>query len=370
MKTRVCLIIPTLDQGGAEKQLCLLAHGLTQPNFNIEPIVIVLSRTGPREPELLASGVTVHHVHKRFKIDPFAWLRLKALLSELKPDVVHTWLFAANAYGRTAAIASKVPLIIGSERSVDPWKGSLQLWIDRALAKRTSGITANSQGTIDFYAKHGINASQFTLIPNGIEASNAPQISREEAFGRMRVPLNKRVILSVGRLWHQKGYQELIWTAELLRVSRTDTCYVIIGDGPERQRLEQYRDNVQSGSSVQLLGERTDVASLMPHCDVLWNGSHYEGQSNVILEAMQIGLPVIASNIPGNSELIEQDKTGILFPVGHSESLARMTNRILNDSDLRDSLVSNAKYRIQCNHSVQEMVNRHAALYLKKSSKS
>lgn len=369
MKTRVCLIIPTLDQGGAEKQLCLLAQGLAQHHPNIEPIVIVLTRTGPRESELSASGIAVHHVHKRFKLDPFAWLRLKALLTQLQPDVVHTWLFAANAYGRTAAIAAKVPVILGSERSVDPWKGSIQLWIDRALAGRTNGLTANSQGTIDFYSKHGIASNQFTLIPNGIEPSVAPSISKEEAFERMGVSLNTRVILSVGRLWHQKGYKELIWTAELVRIARGDTCYLIIGEGPERQRLEQYRDNVQGGASVQLLGERTDVASLMPHCDVLWNGSLYEGQSNVILEAMQIGLPVVASDIPGNAELIQHDKTGMLYPVGQSEPLARLTNRILNDPALRDSLVENAKHRIESNHSVKEMVHRHATLYLEKSSK-
>lgn len=369
MKTRVCLIIPTLDQGGAEKQLCLLARGLSESEFNIEPSVILLTRSGPREAELLANNIPVYPIHKRFKFDPLAWLKLKALLQQLKPDVVHTWLFAANAYGRSAAMAAKVPVILGSERSVDPWKSKVQLWIDQALAKRTNGLTANSQGTIDFYRQHGIPADQFTLIPNGIQASTAPQITKEEAFQRMGVPMNKRVILSVGRLWHQKGYQELIWTAELLRIARGDTCYVIIGEGPERQRLEQYRDNVQGGTSVQLLGERTDVAYLMPHCDVLWNGSLYEGQSNVILEAMQIGLPVVASDIPGNSELIEHDSTGLLYPVGQSEPLARLTNRLFNEPSFRDSLVLNAKHRIESHHRVSEMVKRHATLYLQKSSK-
>ncbi|MFY8200933.1 MAG: glycosyltransferase, partial [Pirellula staleyi] len=101
MKLRVCLVIPTLDQGGAEKQLTLLARGLKR--HEIEPIVVVLTRTGPRERELVDNGIEVHHVNKRLKLDPFAWLRLRGLLKKLKPDVVHTWIFAANAYGRTAA---------------------------------------------------------------------------------------------------------------------------------------------------------------------------------------------------------------------------------------------------------------------------
>ena len=118
MKLRVCLIIPTLDQGGAEKQISLLARGLDRNDF--EAIVIVLTRTGPRESELLESGIAVHHIHKRAKLDPFAWLRLRKLLKQLKPDIVHTWLFAANAYGRSAALSAKVQMILGSERSVDP----------------------------------------------------------------------------------------------------------------------------------------------------------------------------------------------------------------------------------------------------------
>ncbi|HUP78755.1 MAG TPA: glycosyltransferase, partial [Pirellula sp.] len=99
MKLRICLIIPTLDQGGAEKQISIIARGLDRTEF--EAIVIVLTRTGPRETELLESGIAIHHIQKRCKLDPFAWLRLRKLLWQLKPDIVHTWLFAANAYGRT-----------------------------------------------------------------------------------------------------------------------------------------------------------------------------------------------------------------------------------------------------------------------------
>lgn len=366
MKLRVCLIIPTLDQGGAEKQISLLARGLDRNEF--EAIVIVLTRTGPREQELLDNGIKVHHINKRSKLDPFAWLRLRKLLKQLKPDIVHTWLFAANAYGRSAALSAGVPVILGSERSVDPWKNGLQFWIDRFLLKRTQGLTANSQGTIDFYQQHGLDSNRFQLIPNGIEPAIPSRLSRAEACEKMGVSTERKIIISVGRLWAQKGYKDMLWAVELLRVMREDICYVIVGDGPDRERLELYRDNIRGASQIYFLGHRTDVSDLLPHCEILWNGSLYEGQSNVIMEAMQSGVAVIASDIPGNQELVQHERTGLLYPLGNVNDLTRLTNMLLNDDSRRKAMADNAKQHIQTEHSVEQMIARHAAYYRAKVS--
>ena len=366
MKLRVCLIIPTLDQGGAEKQLSLLARGLDRNEFDVS--VIVLTRTGPRETELVDSGIPVHHINKKSKLDPFAWLRLRKLLKQLKPDVVHTWLFAANAYGRTAALSAKIPVILGSERSVDLWKNAFQFWIDRLIAKRTHGITVNCQGTIDLYSRHGIDPKSFHLIPNGIEPSEPSKLNRAQACERMGVQVEKKIIVSIGRLWAQKGYKDMLWAAELLRVMREDICYVIIGDGPDRERLELYRDNIRGASQIFFLGHRTDARELLPHCEILWNGSLHEGQSNVILEAMQSGVAVVASDIPGNRELIQHDLTGLLYPVGNVDDLTRYSNQLLNDESRRKKMTADAKKHIQHEHSVEQMISRHANLYRAKVS--
>jgi glycosyltransferase involved in cell wall biosynthesis len=103
--------------------------------------------------------------------------------------------------------------------------------------------------------------------------------------------------------------------------------------------------------------------SILPHADLLWNGSLYEGQSNTILEAMQAGVPVIASDIPGNRELVRDGETGILFPVGEVDRLMRLSNQLLQDETMRQRLIDAARSYVADEHDPQKMVNRHANYY-------
>lgn len=358
---RVALVIPSLDRGGAEKQLCLLATGLA--NHGIEPIVIVLTRDGPMRSILDEAGVSVRVIGKRFRADPTAYYRLRRAIRHAAPDVVHTWLFAANAYGRWAARAAKVPVILASERCVDLWKTPAQFAIDRYLASRTAGITANSSGVRDFYASHGIDADRFTIIPNGIPPRRTTEISRDEACQRLQVDPARRLILAVGRLWPQKRYRDLIWSAELLASLRQDTTLVIIGDGPQSGELLRYRDSVSHPNHVRFAGQRDDVLALLPHADIYWIGSEYEGQSNSLIEAMQAGVAVVASDIPGNRDLVENGKSGLLVTVGDRADFARKTQTLLEDRDLGRRLGEAAKQKINDNFSVDAMIQSHASLY-------
>ncbi len=311
----------------------------------------------------MRADVPCHAIEKRGKFDPFALRKLTTLLRNLKPDVVHTWIFAANAYGRFAALRAQVPVILGGERCVDPWKRGWQLAIDRYLAKRTWGILTNSGGIRDFYASKGIDRNRFTVIPNGIETADSPSIRREEALRRLNLSSDTKIIAAVGRLWPQKGYKDLIWTASMINVVRPNVHMVIIGDGPQRHILEQYRDDIGAVDSVHFVGHRDDVAELMPHFDVFWNGSLYEGQSNSIMEAMQAGVPVAATDIPGNRDLISHNECGFLYPHGAANELAKLTLLVLDDGTVRDRVIRNAKDRIANLFSVERMIRAHEDLY-------
>ncbi|HZN36918.1 MAG TPA: glycosyltransferase [Pirellulaceae bacterium] len=359
---RLLLVIPTLVRGGAEKQLTLLAAGLPRDQFDVH--VAVLTHTGPYEQTLREAGIPVTVVGKRWKVDPLCYWRLKRHIRTLKPDLVHTWLFAANAYGRHAAHAAGVKHILAGERCVDPWKSALQLAIDRALAKRTERIVTNSSGVREFYVGRGLPAEKFVVIPNGIAANGpAEPISREQLLTELKLPPNARLIGAVGRLWPQKRVKDLIWAADLLKTTRDDTHLLIIGDGPQRWRLERYREQNRMIDRAHFLGERSDVPQILPHLDALWLGSEYEGQSNAIMEAMAAGVPVIATDIPGNRDLVVPDVTGYLVPIGERFEFARRTHWLLEDADLRKRLGEAGRERIQSEFSVAQMVDRHAQLY-------
>ena len=358
---RVALIIPTLDRGGAEKQLCLLAAGLK--DHGIEPHVVLLTRDGPLRTQLESAGVPITLIGKRYRTDPTAYFRLRRWLKEWRGDVIHSWLFAANAYARHAALGVGIPVILGSERCVDLWKTSAHFAIDRYLANRTAGLTTNSIGVRDFYTNHGIAAEKFFVIANGILPRSANNISRDEALQRLGVDPSRKLVLAVGRLWPQKRYRDLIWAAELLATAREDTTLVIIGDGPQSAELLRHRDSVSKAIHVRFAGHREDVAELLPHADLFWNGSEYEGQSNSLIEAMQAGVCVVASDIPGNRDLIENNVTGRLVATGDRADFARVSHLLIDHPEERIRLASAGQQKIAEQFTVQRMVAEHARLY-------
>ena len=363
MKKRILQIIPTLDRSGAEKQMTLLARGLPKEEFDVH--VCALTRGGPLAADLEEAGIETTVIGKRWRVDPLAFYRLKKHIARVRPDLVHTWIFAANSYGRAAALACGAKCLVAGERCVDPWKGWTELAVDRRLARRTTRIVAVSRGVKDFYVGHGLPADKIEVIPNGVAPSVPQEVDRQQLLAELGLADDCRLIGVIGRLWPQKRIKDAIWAADLLKRIRDDVHLLVVGDGPHRDRLRKFRDQCELRDKVHFLGHRDDVPRLLAHLDLLWSTSAYEGQSNSIMEAMAAGVPVMATNIPGTDELVVHGETGYLVPKGKPSraALAAHTDPVLDDPDLARRLGQAARRRMLDEFSIERMVERYTDLY-------
>ncbi len=365
-RLKVLLVIPTLDQSGAEKQLTLLATGLPREAFDVH--VFALTRGGPYAETLQAAGIPVTVFGKRFKFDPGVLRRLKRAILALKPDVVHPWLFAANAYVRLALGRRPAIPIIVSERCVDTWKSRWQLWLDRWLAPRAAMLVGNSPPVVDYYRALGFSPERSLAIPNGmplpppLSSAERPQ-AKTAALNKLGLDPNVFVVGYVGRLAPQKRVEDLVWAFELLRIIQPQTAFLIVGDGPERARLESFCAQIKLMDQVRFLGHRADASAWLTVFDAFWLGSAFEGQSNSLMEAMACGLPSVVSDIAPNRELITDNETGLVVPVGDRAAFTKATQRLMLEPELAARLGAAARSKIETEFSVSKMVERYAEVY-------
>ena len=173
---RVALLIDTLRPAGAEKQLVTVATGLDRRRF--APRVLCLTDGGAYEDVLRAAGVPVTLIGKRHKVGGLALRRLRALLRRERPDVLHTWMFTCNLYGRLAALGLPIATL-ASEVAADVTKSAVRLAIDRLLAPSTRAFYVNSTLVARFYHERcGIPLEKLVVIPNGVRVPEMPRVPR------------------------------------------------------------------------------------------------------------------------------------------------------------------------------------------------
>jgi glycosyltransferase involved in cell wall biosynthesis len=361
MKRRILHVVPSVDRYGTIEQMMLLARELTRRGFDVH--VCALSGGGAREAELAALGIPLTILGRRWKWDPGAFWRLRNCIRRFNPDVIHAWTYPANLYAYYVLGADSARKLVASHRCADWWKGPLELAVDRRIAGRCAKVVVNSYAVRDFYLRREMPAEKMLVIPNAVEAGESDSIARGELLAALALPSHSRLIAAMGPLQPHKRIKDAIWAADLLKVIRDDVHLLVLGDGPHRARLEIFRDRVEIRDKVHFLGQRADARRLLPRFDLLWSTSAHEGQSNAVLEAMAAGVPVVAADIPGASELIERGRSGFLVPVGDRAGFAKYANFLLNDPALANRIGSAGRQRARESFAVEAMVARYMELY-------
>lgn len=375
---RIVHIIDSIACNGVARQMLLLARGLVNQGLEVHVAVLSDSSNIGR-----ASGGDVFpiiHLGRRGAIDPLADWRLLRHVGELRPDVVHTWdtipgmlgPLAANSFRRLVSrmtasgrSAARPRLIAGFYR-IERWRRPWDAWWERGFSAQAERIVTNSATVRDWCVARGLPAEKLTVIPPAVPPARESNISRGQLLQELQLASDARLIGVIGRLVPEKRVQDLIWAADLLRVLHDNLRMLIIGGGPLRPQLEQYARMASDLDHIRFLGERDDLWRIMPHLDVLWNGDDNRSVSIAMLEAMAAGVPVVASDVPVNREIVIPGETGFLVPIGVRSGRAdraRHTDRIFTDAALAARLAEGARERVAAHFSNARMLEQHIGAY-------
>jgi glycosyltransferase involved in cell wall biosynthesis len=330
---------------------------------------------------MTAAGAVVHRVDMRRApaslTNVNAVARLRRLIGEIAPDVVHGHSSVGGALARLAASSS--PGRTRPQRIYTPnglYPGAPAAAIERALGALTDRLVAVSESEARVIAARGIVAEdRLVVIHNGIDLdggdagvidlSDRGRPGVEAGSVRQQLGLDQvtPLIGFVGRLVSQKNPSLLVDAADLLEAENPEAHVVLIGDGPLAGEIRTRIAAGGRGYRVHLLGHVERAASAMSELDVLVLPSEYEGCPYSVLEAMRAGVPVVASDAVGNRDVVLHSRTGLLFPPADAASLAAAVSLVLGDPERRARLITAARERLALEFDVRTMVLATAALY-------
>ncbi len=364
---RLLVITDEMEVGGTQRQIAMLLKGIDRSRF--EPALVYFRKHSPLVDEVLAAGVPATHIEKRGRIDLAFVRRLSQFVRQGRFDVIHCFSFTGELWGAVAHVLSGQGHLVGSIRGVYEWYGGLQWRIKSWVTRRSYCVVANSHAGAH-YAVTRLGSKfedKFRVIYNGVP-ENKPMPTDEHAALRAALAIAPQtfVTLFVGRLVDHKNLPSLVRAAAILERSPHDQTILLVGEGPERPALLEIIQ-AMGCTSIRFLGERDDVDRLLQIADAFVLPSFREGLSNAILEAMAAGTPVVASRVGGNVELLQDGKTGLLYPGDDHEALARSLSMLMDDPVRRRELGAAARRHVLANFTQTQMVRQMEEIYLQAS---
>ena len=353
---RLFLMINTFETGGSERQFTVLAQNLTYPQFQTH--LGCVSRRGPLaenfpEAQQFPLGGSL-----------FGWqslrtrLNLSRHLRHHQVQVAHAFDFYTNLTLIPAAKLARVPVVIGSHRQLGDLMTPAQFRAQAAAFRWCDAVVCNSEAAADRLIAAGLSPNKIAIIGNALPAA---------AFSAALASLPKRPGIArigmVARMNHRyKNHSGFLRIAAQIHHRVPDVEFLLVGDGPLRRELEREAASLGLGASAVFLGDRQDMHAVLASLDVAVLTSDSESLSNVILEAMAAGLPVVAYAVGGNSELLSHQR-GALIPAGDEASFAGAVEKLLSDSVLRQQLARNAQQFAHDNFSLDRVRQRYVELY-------
>lgn len=365
-RPRVVHVIDRFGIGGMES-VALAVIEATREQY--EHIVIGLRERGALSARAEMLGVIVESINKQPGKDLAAYTRLYRRLRALAPAIVHSYNIGAIDAAIPARLAG-CRRIVHAEHgrdAADPDGSNTKYrWLRRLMSPAISRFVPVSADLARWLAEDiRIPASRIELICNGIDTARFAPGDSPEIPGLPPRDGQTHVIGTIGRLDPVKGYDGLLTALARLLDLKGDlpVHLIIVGEGPERDRLAARVQELGLEDRVTLTGQRDDVEALLKYFDVYVCSSIAEGIALTVLEAMATGLPVIATAVGGNPELVIDGETGRLVEAAQPDALADALARLLADPGCAQAMGQAARLRVEEGFSVTTMVAGYRALY-------
>lgn len=369
-KTRILHVLNYLSFAGMETGVIKLANRLPKDEF--ETTICVLEGCAPGIMSVVNSDVKVVELHKKPGFDPGVALQLRRLSRNIDAHVVHSHNWGTYVYAALAkALGARGEFVHGEHgRDAADLRISLRqrlfMAATRHLVRRYTSVALHLAEELE--AAWQLPKGRFAVLPNGVDLERfALKESPVEIRRLLGLPARAIVIGSVGNMRPIKGFPTVFEAASRLARRYPELLVVICGGSSSGRTVidsEQAAAAAQCApAKVVFLNSRPDVERVLRTFDVFVNSSYLEGMSNSILEAMASDCPVIASDIPGNREVLQGGEMGNMFPAGDAKALAERISALLDDSHKRDELVARQRAWVSEMFSAQVSLRRYVDFY-------
>ncbi len=361
---KILFLIRSLEIGGAERQLVILANGFHQRGHEVS--VVVFYADGSLEKELHEMSIPIFDLRKFGRWDVLTFfLRLVKVVEKQKPSVIYGFLGAPNILTAfLKPIFPKIRMIWGVRASnVDfnryDWLARASYQIECWLSKFADLIICNSRAGLEYAAAHGFPSGKLAVIPNGIDSERfkPDAVARARVREEWGVTKDEILIGLIARLDPMKDHPTFLRAALMLARERADVRFVCVGDGPEAYKDGLHRLAIELGLDGKLIwaGVRRDMPAVFNALDIASSCSSYgEGFSNAIAEAMACGLPCVVTDVGDSASIVEN--TGIVVQPNSPMQLSNAWKNLLEADRLR-IMGLRARNRAQSLFNVQRMVS-------------
>ena len=367
-RRKVFFLLDSLNVGGTEVQAVELALRLSPQSYDVT--LGCLRARGPLLEKLKGSAVSVREFYPKGGFDSvhgiYQMFRLAMFLRRGRFQIVHTHDLYANLLGIPAARIAGVPVTISSQRDLshlDVYQTGRRVWIRRVQNLSMAVLTNSKAVRESVLAENHFAPEKIRIIYNGVDTDKFQQGSRDRNWLAPDAAKEKWITL-VGNMHSDvKGHPLLIAAAPEVIREFPQTRFVLVGDGARRNDFEQEVAQLGLQSHFLFLGRRDDVNRILACSDIAVLPSKAEGLPNAVLEYLAAGLPMIATRVGGNSEIVEDGKNGLLVPPEDSGALANALLRLLRAPELAARLACRGRELVVAEFSFRRLIEKTDQLY-------